>query len=66
MDPVVRPELRVLTEEQIQFVHSRSLAILSRVGVRVDSPRALDILLASEGVRASNHPTAGGTTVVLV
>jgi trimethylamine--corrinoid protein Co-methyltransferase len=64
MDPVVRPELRVLTEGQIHFVHSRSLAILSRVGVRVDSPRALDILLASEGVRASNHPTADGTTVV--
>jgi len=53
MNPMVRPELRLLSEEQIQFVHDRSLAILKGVGVRVDSPRALEILLGSEGVHVA-------------
>jgi trimethylamine--corrinoid protein Co-methyltransferase len=57
MNPMVRSELRVLTEEQIRFVHDRSLTILSQVGVRIDSPRALELLLASEGV----SPAAGST-----
>jgi trimethylamine:corrinoid methyltransferase-like protein len=51
MDSTVKPVLRLLTEEQIRFVHDRSLTILSRVGMRIDSPRAREILLASEGVR---------------
>lgn len=54
MDSTVKPVLRLLTEEQIRFVHDRSLTILSRVGMRIDSPRAREILLASEGVRAAN------------
>ncbi len=64
MNPMVRPGLRLLTEEQIRFVHDRSLAILNRVGVRVDSPRALEILLASEGVVLAAGSPEGGNRVV--
>ena len=61
---MVRPELRLLTEEQIRFVHDRSMGILGRVGVRVDSPRALEILLASEGVSVASGSPEGGKRVV--
>ena len=64
MDPVVRPEFRLLTEDQIHFVHARSLAILNRVGVRVDSPRAREILLASEGVSLAAGSAEGENRVV--
>ena len=64
MNQVVRPDLRVLTEEQIHFVHDRSLAILNRVGARIDSPRALEILLASEGVSVAPGSPDGGSRVV--
>ncbi|MCJ7626878.1 MAG: trimethylamine methyltransferase family protein [Longimicrobiales bacterium] len=64
MNSIVRPELRLLTEEQIRFVHDRSLAILNRVGVRIDSPRALEILLASEGVAVAAGSPEGGNRVV--
>ena len=64
MTSMVRPELRLLTEEQIRFVHDRSLAILSRVGIRIDSPRALEILLASEGVSVAPGSPEGGNRVV--
>ena len=40
----VIPRITVLTEDQIAEVHARSLEILATVGVRVDSPRARDIL----------------------
>lgn len=39
----VRPSLTVLSEEQIQRVHAYSLKILSETGIRVDSPRALQV-----------------------
>lgn len=64
MNPMVKPELRLLTEDQISFVHDRSLSILEKVGVRVDSPRALEILLASEGVSVAAGSPDGGTRVV--
>lgn len=64
MNPRVKPELRLLTEEQIRFVHDRSLAILNRVGVRIDSPRALEILLASGGVSVAPGSTGGGNRIV--
>lgn len=64
MDPVVKPELRLLSEEQICFIHDRSLAILGRVGVRIGSPRALRVLLATEGVRVAPDAAEGGTRVV--
>jgi len=64
MNPMVRPELSLLTEEQIQFVHDRSLALLSRVGVRIDSPRALEILLSADGVSLAAGSPEGANRVV--
>jgi trimethylamine--corrinoid protein Co-methyltransferase len=64
MKSLARPELRLLTEEQISFVHDRSLTILEKVGVRIDSPRALELLLASEGVSVAAGSTEGGNRVV--
>ena len=40
---LVQPELKVLSQERIQKIHSYSLEILARVGIRVDSPRARKI-----------------------
>lgn len=39
----VTPTLNVLTKDQIQQVHQHSLDILSTTGIRVDSPRALEL-----------------------
>lgn len=64
MDPVAKPELRLLSREQIRFVHDRTLAILGRVGVRVDSPRALKVLLAVDGVKAAPGTGEGDGRVV--
>jgi len=47
---IAKPTLSILTDEQIDYVHSRSLEILKNVGVRVDSPRARKIFAAAEGV----------------
>lgn len=49
--PDVRPQISVLSQEHIQQVHQQSLEILKRVGLRVDSPRAAEILGGSEGVK---------------
>ena len=46
-----RPALNLLTAEQIDYVHARSLEILCSVGVRVDSPRARQVLATATGVR---------------
>lgn len=64
MDPLVKPELRLLSEEQIRFIHDRTLTILGRVGVRVDSPRALELLLATEGVKVAPDSADGGRRIV--
>ena len=64
MGPIAKPELRLLTQEQIHFVHDRSLEILRRVGVRIDSPRALEILLDADGVDVAPGSPDGGTRVV--
>jgi trimethylamine--corrinoid protein Co-methyltransferase len=63
-NPWVKPKLQLLSEEQIHFVHERSLTILNRVGVRVDSPRALEILLAAEGVSPAPGSPEGGDRIV--
>jgi trimethylamine--corrinoid protein Co-methyltransferase len=47
----VRPHLNVLSPQQIEIIHDRSLQILSRVGVRVDSPRAMQVFTCSGGVK---------------
>ncbi len=51
LDRTVRPHLDLLSPEQIEFLHDRSLKILSRVGVRVDSSRAMKVLTRSGGVK---------------
>src|SRR4026207_1352661 len=40
----VRPQMKMLTEEQIQDVHNYTLKLLATTGVRVDSPSALEML----------------------
>jgi trimethylamine--corrinoid protein Co-methyltransferase len=40
----VRPQLKLLTEDQIQQVHQYALLILSETGVRVDSPSVIEML----------------------
>ena len=48
---VVQPTLTVLSHEQIVQVHQYSLRILSDVGIRVDSSRALKIFESSKSVK---------------
>ncbi len=50
-DNFARPVLTFLSDEQIDYIHSRSLEILRSVGVRVDSPRARNVLASGKGVR---------------
>ncbi|MEW6716210.1 MAG: trimethylamine methyltransferase family protein [Chloroflexota bacterium] len=52
---LVRPDLVVLSEEQVRQVHDYSLEVLRRVGVRVDSDRALNVLSRSKGVKIDNE-----------
>ena len=40
----VRPQLKLLTEEQIQQTHQYALRVLSETGVRVDSPSVIEML----------------------
>ena len=51
MPTQVLPKLTALTPEQIEYIHARSLEILERAGVRVDSPRARRLLADSQGVK---------------
>jgi len=46
---VIRPQLTVLSREQIAQVHEASLRILSSVGVRVDSDRARRVFAQATG-----------------
>ncbi|MCJ7724262.1 MAG: hypothetical protein MUP03_09025, partial [Anaerolineales bacterium] len=48
---LVQPRLSVLEPGQIEQIHAHSLKILSQVGVRVDSERALKLLAKAQGVR---------------
>ena len=40
----VRPQMKMLTEEQIQEIHEYTLTLLTTTGVRVDSPSAVAML----------------------
>ncbi len=51
----VRPRLTVLSPQQIEIIHDRSLQILSRAGVRVDSPRAMQVFTQSGGVKRKDE-----------
>jgi len=46
----VQPQFSVLSAEQIERVHAQSLDILARVGIRIDSHRAAEVLGKAEGV----------------
>ena len=54
-----RPTLRVLSEEQIAELHSATLEVLERTGVRLTHPKAREVL-AGAGARirrrARAHP----------
>ena len=43
--PDILPRINVLSQEQIEYIHTQSLEILSSVGVRVDSAHARDIFV---------------------
>ena len=49
--PYVQPRLSLLSPEQIEVVHTKSLDILARVGLRVDSGKAAEILAKADGVK---------------
>lgn len=51
--PHVTPALAVLTPLQMDQVHDKALGILSRTGIRVDAPRAVD-QLAGAGCRVED------------
>ncbi len=51
----IRPRLSVLTAEQIEQIHEYSLWILAAVGVRVDSPRARQLLRQALGSSADDE-----------
>jgi len=51
---IVQPHLSVLTPEQIAEVHERSTRLLSAVGVRVDSPHALQLFARATGQSAGD------------
>jgi len=40
----VRPQLKLMTEDQIQQTHHYTLRVLGETGVRVDSPSVLSLL----------------------
>ena len=54
----VRPQLKLLNEEQIQQVHGYVLHILSETGVRVDLRSVLEMLGTGP---AQPHPERSGT-----
>ena len=39
----VRPQIKMLTEEQIQDIHQYTMKLLATTGVRVDSPSAVEM-----------------------
>lgn len=41
------PEVRILSDEEVQRLHTKALDILEKVGIKYESPRALDLLEAA-------------------
>ena len=50
-----RPSARLLGKEQVDYIHSESLRILEKSGIRVDSGRALDLFRQSGGTRTDGN-----------
>ena len=54
--PVVTPQLKLLSSDQMQQIHLASLEVLERTGVDVQLPEAVDLLeKAGADVRDSSH-----------
>lgn len=51
----VQPKIKVLTRDQIDTIHHYSLEILSRVGIRLESPRARKLFARATGVADKNN-----------
>lgn len=64
MDSTIRPRFSLLREEQIEYVHSRSLEILSTTGLRIDSRLVMEVLRASDGVHVKTDLGSGTARVV--
>jgi trimethylamine--corrinoid protein Co-methyltransferase len=47
----VLPSISVLSPEAILYIHACSLIILSEIGIRIDSAKAIKIFKASQGVK---------------
>jgi trimethylamine---corrinoid protein Co-methyltransferase len=61
----VRPQLKLLNEEQIQQVHDYALRILSETGVRVDSPSVAERLGQTGPERSTAQSKGDGRIVKL-
>ena len=51
---VIFPQLSVMNAEQLHQVHDSSLSILKKTGVKVQSPRALDLFSRSGGAKVED------------
>lgn len=51
----IHPEIRVLSEEDINKIHKDSLYILQKSGIRVDSSKALEIFRRSEHIKIDGN-----------
>jgi trimethylamine--corrinoid protein Co-methyltransferase len=51
----VKPSISVLNTDAIERIHVASLKILSDLGIRVDSPRAIKVFTKSPGVKFQNE-----------
>ncbi len=51
----IKPQLRLLNEEQIQQIHRYSLQILAETGVRFESPAAVKVLEKVDGVKVHDE-----------
>jgi len=52
---IVRPQLQVLSEEQAESIHARSLELLSSVGIRVDSESARQLFARAAGADVADN-----------
>jgi len=51
----VQPRITTLNPEQIEQIHNYSLEILFKVGIRIDSPKAMELFSKSDGVRIKEN-----------
>jgi trimethylamine--corrinoid protein Co-methyltransferase len=61
---LVQPHLTVLTGLQVEQVHSYSMDILSRVGIRVDSAKALEFFGGVNGIKVEKDRVKFSSEIV--